>query len=162
MLHFSPDHNRGFTLMEIIIVIGILGLLLTVGLASYQGSQRAARDSRRKVDLEIIAQALEIYKSDNGRYPGEIGCDSSRGSCGGCPCRGSTWAGRITTALEPNYIRDLPVDQRNNSTNYYSYEPVCSATQTVCGTSRACSSSCCAYELRVTLEAGTTQTVCNP
>jgi|SRR3989344_2053368 len=138
MLHFSPNYRRGFTLIEIIIVMGILGLLLTMGLASYQASQRAARDSRRKVDLEIIAQALEIYKSDIGQYPATL------------------------STLTPNYIRTVPVDPQNVSPQVYTFAPVCSGSATICGVLRNCASSCCAYQISVTLEAGTTQTVCNP
>ena len=138
MLHFSPDNKRGFTLMEILIVIGILGILLTVGLASYQASQRAARDGRRKVDLEIISQALEIYKSDNGPYPATL------------------------STLTPNYIRTVPQDPQNVSPQVYTYAPICSSSATICGVLRSCASSCCAYELTVTLEAGGTHDVCNP
>ncbi|KKS84418.1 MAG: LspG (Type II protein secretion LspG pseudopilin) [Candidatus Gottesmanbacteria bacterium GW2011_GWB1_43_11] len=73
----------GFTLIEIMIVIGILGILATAGYASFLGSQKNARDSRRKVDLETIRQALELYRLDNGQYPFDdpftTSCDSSLG-----------------------------------------------------------------------------------
>lgn len=55
----------GFTLVELLVVVGLLGILLTVGLTSYAASLKNARDARRKTDLESIKQALELYRSDN-------------------------------------------------------------------------------------------------
>lgn len=58
----------GFTLIELVIVIGLLGILATAGFTSYIHSMQVSRDAKRKTDLESIRQALEMYKSDNGNY----------------------------------------------------------------------------------------------
>jgi general secretion pathway protein G len=60
--------KKGFTLVEILVVVGLLGLLTTVGLTSYSASIKNSRDVKRKTDLETIRQALELYKSDNSFY----------------------------------------------------------------------------------------------
>ncbi|KKS86715.1 MAG: Type II secretion system protein G, partial [Candidatus Gottesmanbacteria bacterium GW2011_GWB1_43_11] len=66
-LLFKFNDRLGFTLIEIMIAIGILGILTTAGYTSFLGSQKSSRDNRRKVDLETIRQALELYRLDNGQ-----------------------------------------------------------------------------------------------
>lgn len=63
--------KQGFTLMEILIVIAMLGILATIIFGSYLSSLKKGRDSRRKQDLEQVSRALELYYSEQGRYPEE-------------------------------------------------------------------------------------------
>lgn len=62
-------HQSGFTLLELLVVVTILGLLAAVGMGQYQTSQMKARDAQRKSDLSNIARALEMYYNDYGSYP---------------------------------------------------------------------------------------------
>lgn len=59
----------GFTLVEILVVMVIIGILVMVGMSNYGGVQKKGRDARRKEDLRQIANALEMYYHDNGTYP---------------------------------------------------------------------------------------------
>jgi type II secretion system protein G len=115
--------SAGFTLIEIMISISIIGILAAIGFTAFQGTKRSARDAKRKADMETIRSALEMYKADNDTYVSEAVCDSSLGACAACPCGGSDWGGSMVTSLETNYIQDLPIDPLNNSTYYYCYEP---------------------------------------
>lgn len=63
--------KHGFTLMEILVVIAMLGILATIIFGSYLSSLKKGRDSRRKQDLEQVSRALELYYSEQGRYPNE-------------------------------------------------------------------------------------------
>ncbi len=60
---------NGFSLIELIVVITIMMVVTAVGIVSYQGANRSARDSRRKSDLEKVRTALEMYKQENRTYP---------------------------------------------------------------------------------------------
>lgn len=60
---------RGFTLIELMIVIVILGILMGTILPRLTGAQSRTRDTARKADLTGIAQALEVYLGDFGKYP---------------------------------------------------------------------------------------------
>jgi len=53
--------RRGFTIVELIIVITIMGILLTLGVVNLRGSQVNGRDAERKVDIETIALHLETF-----------------------------------------------------------------------------------------------------
>lgn len=61
--------RAGFTLVELLIVISIIAILTVIGLATYAGVQKNARDARRKDDLRAIKLALELYYQRNGQYP---------------------------------------------------------------------------------------------
>ena len=66
----------GFTLLELIIVMSILGVLATVFVTSYPASQRRARDSVRMTDLNQYKVALEVFANrNNGNYPNSSGAD---------------------------------------------------------------------------------------
>lgn len=55
----------GFTLLELLVVIGIIGVLVSLGISSYSTAQKKARDSKRKSDLRAIQSCMEQYYNDN-------------------------------------------------------------------------------------------------
>ncbi len=74
------QRKNGFTMIELLVVIVILGILSVVGLGSFSSSQMKARDSRRKTDIRAIGDALELYYNDYGSYP----LDDDAGQILGC------------------------------------------------------------------------------
>ena len=79
--------SRGFTIVELIIVIAIMGILMTLGVVRLSSSQLEARDKERKSDVETLALFLEsYYTSGNGTVinPGEYpSVDPTEGFIGG-------------------------------------------------------------------------------
>jgi len=65
----SDFYSQGFTLLELMLVIVILGVLVLLISGNFFTSLKKGRDARRKTDLKEIKNALELYYQDYGEYP---------------------------------------------------------------------------------------------
>ena len=61
--------QTGFTIVELLIVIVVIGILAAITIVAYNGIQQRARDSQRQSNMQAIAKSLEIFYIDNGYYP---------------------------------------------------------------------------------------------
>ncbi len=64
-----PKFYPGFTLIEIMVVIVILGILATLIIPRFMGREEEARRTMARVQMESMETALKLYKLDNGVYP---------------------------------------------------------------------------------------------
>lgn len=65
----SSKQTSGFTIVELLIVIVIIGILAALAIVAYNGIQQRARESSLKTSLSQAKRKLEIYKVDNSTYP---------------------------------------------------------------------------------------------
>ena len=63
------QRQSGFTIVELLIVIVIIGILATLVIVTFSGVQQRARDSERKTDINAIAGQLEAFYATKGYYP---------------------------------------------------------------------------------------------
>lgn len=61
--------TRGFTLIEMLIVMAIVALLLTIALPRYFGSLEKSKDIALQENLRVLRLSLDRFYSDKGRYP---------------------------------------------------------------------------------------------
>jgi prepilin-type N-terminal cleavage/methylation domain-containing protein len=95
MLKRKPD-QKGFTIIELLVVIVIIGILVALALPQLFAAQARGRDTDRKNDLKNIQQQLETYFNDNGEYPATLG------------------------ALVPEYMDAVPTPPRTTDPTYES------------------------------------------
>ncbi len=62
----------GFTLIEILIVITIIGILITLAQPSYQRAVTSAKEATLKENLFVMRDVLDQYYADNGKYPAAL------------------------------------------------------------------------------------------
>jgi len=70
--------KSGFTIIELLVVVVVIGILAGITLVAYNGTQARSRDARRKTDVANIIKAMELYYSDNGQYPVPTGATGLR------------------------------------------------------------------------------------
>jgi prepilin-type N-terminal cleavage/methylation domain-containing protein len=72
----------GFTIVELLIVIVVIGILAAITIVAYTTVQQKARDAQRKQDVTTIAKALKLYEPDNGPMGAGSGCGAGGGGNG--------------------------------------------------------------------------------
>lgn len=94
----------GFTLIELMVVISIIGVLSSVLISSLSSAKAKGNDANRKLTLIQISTALELYYDSNNRsYP--VGCWNHRAKDGP----------NYIPGLAPTYMRELPSDPREGA-----------------------------------------------
>lgn len=99
--------QAGFTIVELLIVIVVIGILAAITIVAYNGTQQRARDTTRQSDISNLTKALEVYYSINGQYPTSSG--STTINSGWSTTADASWQNLINQ-LVPAYVSVLPRD----------------------------------------------------
>lgn len=100
-----------FTMIELLVSATIIILLTTIGLVSYRQAGISSRNAKRKADLEIMRQALALYKQDYGYYADSSSVD---------------FAALVAELYEQEYLSETVVTDPKN-TEPYIYQATCAA-----------------------------------
>ncbi len=142
----SLKHKQsGFTIVELLIVIVVIGILAALVITTFTGIQQKARDTERTTDIKAMQGQVEAYFAQNGKYPTLANMNDD------------TWRGTNMKGLDKEALRDpkesgyalvdAPV------ADAYAYHVRASDGTTTCDNS---TTDCAVYTLTATLEGGGT------
>lgn len=109
--------QKGFTIVELLIVIVVIGILAAITIVAYNGIQTRAKDATRLSDIQSINKAILAYYAVNGTYPEET---PSPGT-GGAEASTDTAGTFLEHLKNAGFLSQVPLDPLNNSNYYYSY-----------------------------------------
>ena len=99
VLRPQRERQAGFSLLELIVVMAVLGILVAFALPAYQDATTRAREAVLKEDLQRMREALEQYLTDKGEYPEAL-----------------------EDLVEFGYLRQIPVDPITRSADTWETE----------------------------------------
>ncbi|WP_326535534.1 type II secretion system protein [Pseudorhodoferax sp.] len=97
--------HRGFTLVELLVVMAILATLLSIAAPRYFGAVERARENALRQSLAVVRDTIDKFYSDQGRYPDDL-----------------------AELVRRHYLRALPVDPYTDSAESWIFVPPPAAT----------------------------------
>jgi type II secretory pathway pseudopilin PulG len=94
-----PKREAGFTVLEVLVVGGIIGIITAIAIVSYTNAINRARQKRTVNDIRVIAQAWEARASDTQTY--QVAGYTF-------PVSNGITHETLVSALRPTYLRDIP------------------------------------------------------
>jgi general secretion pathway protein G len=92
--------TAGFTIIELLVVLALISILATMGMAQYRNGQIHAREAVLKTDLFDLRDAIDQYYADKGMYPSTL-----------------------DSLVSDGYIRKIPVDPITNAADTWQTVP---------------------------------------
>ncbi len=147
------NKSKGFTIVELLIVIVVIGILATLVIVTFTGIQQKARNSQRQTDINAVDSHVEAYYASNGYYPAYADVNTP------------AWVSTNMKGLDPQALIGPKGGTLSNTTdpgtgvaagdayNYYAKES---------GTGNACTTAdtnCDTFVVSALLEGGATQYV---
>ena len=109
--------KKGFTIIELLVVMVVIGILVTITVVSYSGLQQRSRDSERTSDITQMKIALEKYHADKSGYPDICGTPNA--------CS----VDKLAVVLAP-YLKAIPHDPKNTINTSADYQYVARSDDT--------------------------------
>lgn len=112
----NPISNlrRGFTIVELLVVVVVISILATITIVTYEGVQERGRDAQRVSDAKAIEKAIDMYRSENLTLPAHV-----------TPSWESSYVqaeGQFMKSLvDTDSINEVPVDPINDATHHYRF-----------------------------------------
>lgn len=137
--------QQGFTIVELLIVIVVIGILAALVITTFTGIQQKARNTERTTDIKAIHGQVEAYFAQNGSYPALAQLNDT------------TWRGTNMKGLDSEALKDPKGSAQTlaatPSATSYGYAVFQSDGSTACTTAAA---DCAVYTLTANLEGGGT------
>jgi type II secretion system protein G len=113
--------NRGFTIVELLIVIVVIGILAAIVIVAFNGVQNRAKDTRTRSDIKNVQSIVEKYNAETGRYPstGDLATVRTDANCYGGTAQ-SDWVPSVTEKL-PQSVPNTGKGRGGTTTGCYMY-----------------------------------------
>lgn len=102
------SNSEGFTIVELLVVLAIIGLLLAVVMASFSAAKAKGRDVERETEIQRLAVELRVFAEKHGRYPAvaDGSCDAETSfTANGC----------LSVLVDEGFLTSLPEDPLDES-----------------------------------------------
>jgi prepilin-type N-terminal cleavage/methylation domain-containing protein len=108
----AANKFAGFTIVELLIVIVVIGVLASITASAYSGVTQKARFTSYVNDINMLRKAVLLYQADHGYYP-----------YSGASSGYITWSTSSPTipGLSPDYIKTIPIPSYTTDGTYYAY-----------------------------------------
>jgi len=106
----KKGYKKGFTAVELLVVIAVIAVLAALAMFSLTRAQRSARDTQVFQDMKTLQTALEFYYTENGHYP--------------AVADGAVWSNPSETGLAKDlspFLTQMPESPRADQHQAYSY-----------------------------------------
>jgi len=101
VFHIINGKNKGFTFVEVMVVLAMVALLLTIALPRYFSGLERAKEAILHQDLRTMRTAIDQYYADKGNYPSSL-----------------------DSLVEQKYLRSIPVDPITEKANSWIIIPL--------------------------------------
>ena len=116
----NVNKENGFTLVELLVVISIIGILATIVLTSLTGARQKTYDTKRLSQVEQLQKALFLYNLDNNTYPGGSYPGGWASNCIDAPSQATKYANwEILLSDLDAYISNIEMDSNWPFCIYY-------------------------------------------
>ena len=130
MMKRTTSFSSGFTLLEVLLVVAILGILASIVILAINPSKQLAdaRNAQRKVDVNTILSAVYQYAIDNnGAMPGTLPTTTATAICKtGATCTGLADLSVLTNGQK--YLVSIPMDPASTTVTSAGYTIIASST----------------------------------
>lgn len=134
-------NKKGFTIVELLIVIVVIGILAALVIVTFAGIQQRARNTERETDIKAIHGHLETFFADNGYYPSLADINSGAAAMPGLDRE---------ALIPPNSSTTTLAASAGGNPEQYGY----AATASGGGSCAAAGNECADYTLTANLEGG--------
>lgn len=152
MISLKNRRQSGFTIVELLIVIVVIGILAALVITTYSGIQAKARNSKRQTDIQSLQTQLEAYFAQAGHYPSLADMNQTSDP---------NWLSTNMKSLDKSALQDPQGSSETLASSpaakVYSYN----VTNSSGGSCESDDTTCAQYTLTATLEGGGTYSKSN-
>ena len=120
----SLKDKKGFTIVELLIVIVVIGILATLVIVTFTGIQQKGRNSQRQTDINAINSHVEAFQAQNGAYPTLT------------QIQNAAWRAKYMKGLDPDALlapnSTTAIDATTSTKDKYQYAPTQDDGSTAC------------------------------